>query len=250
MHAYQVSMQTMGTVYIAHPIEPAHLFQRGGGDGMKRLWIFQETAFGELNETSLRSANNIETVQEIRALNDPSLQVSPKLARASIEALVRCDATRDSDRFHATLHSAAVRLGMTLLPVGIGSTRGQDENSEAFLNTACDDTGRFVRCCRVLRRLLEIGGPYVYESSHALPPGLKTLGMGFVDNGEWYELGHFLKVRAVSTFRTLKIEVAPKGEESSSQFGGKDLLKKLNGFDRSGLVGKPLTKAPKYADES
>ena len=38
---------------------------------------------------------------------------------------------------------------------------------------------------------VEIGGPqkYKYVSSHQLPSGRKTLGSGFVDNSEWYELG-------------------------------------------------------------
>merc|ERR1719335_1850833 len=111
---------------------------------------------------------------------------------------------------------------MTLRPLG------KPHVSEDMINDLCDDdVGRYVRCMRILRRLLEIGGPHRYVSSHELPRGLKTLGLGFVDNGEWYELG-CLKARAVSNARTLVIEV---------EWARKDeVFKKLDGFCRAGNV--------------
>lgn len=108
---------------------------------MDVFFFSQEMAFGRLNEAALLNANSAETVKAIRNLNDPSLQISKALAIASIEALVRCNATRDSDRFHATLHSASVRLGMTLQPVGLGTKRGHDIDTDK----ACDDEGRCAR---------------------------------------------------------------------------------------------------------
>lgn len=228
-----VSMQTMGTVYVAHPIEPAHAFQASGTEGLSRLWIYQEIAFGMMKASALDACTS-DVSSKMKAFNDPSLQVSAVTARQSVLAVVECDATRESDRFHATLYTASVRLGMTLLPVG------KPPVSEEDIDKLCDlDVGRYVRCIRVLRELLEIGGPYVYASSHQLPAGLKTLGLGFVDNGEWYALGTNLKARVRSTSRSLLVEVEPAASD--------EFLKPLNAFSRSGNVGGTLQAKSKFA---